>query len=157
MRNAPKILASLAVIAAAAAVATGAAASGGTEPKFESGSPAISAPTAPALALPNVAPGAGAVRSLTVANSGDAAGTFALSARTTGTAGLAEQLQVRATVARKTVYRGPLAGFRTASLGTVAAGEAVTMKIAVSLPATATVDLAGASVSTTLAWTATQV
>jgi hypothetical protein len=156
MQLAPKIVASLAVIAATAAVATGAAASQGPTAQFESGQPAISAPKAPVLALPNIAPGAKAVRSVEVSNSGDAAGTFALNARTTGTGGLAEQLQVRAAVAGQIVYSGSLAGFRTASLGVVAPGGSATIRITLSLPA-GSADLAGASVSTALAWTATQV
>jgi hypothetical protein len=121
----------------------------------------------PVLALPHVAPGSSARRSVTVTNSGTAPGHFALEATTTGSPRLARALRVTISVARagqtepERIFAGTLARLRQVPLGTLAVGESAVVRFHIQLPRTglgvSANVLAGLTTDTMLTWCATQV
>ncbi len=109
--------------------------------------------------------GDSATGSITITNTGNLAGLYALSGSTTGSSVLAGQLQLKiyadADNTGTPIYSGALSGVSSASLGTFAAsGDAHTYYFHVSLPTTGTDAgdnvFQGLSTSATFTWSATQ-
>lgn len=109
----------------------------------------------PVFDLASLVPGQKASKSVRIANSGSAPGTFILSAAVSGNAKLASSLIL--TVSDETGrvgYTGPLAGVAGATLGTIAPAQAHTYKLSVALPGTTGNELQGLSAGASFTWSA---
>lgn len=111
----------------------------------------------------NLKPGKGATGTVTVENSGDATGAFALAQidvlDTPGAGGgrlsTAARMRVDDAGSDRVVYRGPLGAMPDRRLGYLRAGQKRTYRFTLSLPARAKAGpLAGSQVETTFDWTA---
>lgn len=137
MTRLTKALASIAAAGLVAGAAIGAANAGlGGGPAVRSGAPAVGVSArGPLFALPALAPGSSATRSVVVSNSGDGAGAFVLSAATGGDRELLRQLRVTVSRGGATLFTGSLASLDSVGLGTLAAGGHARVVLRVSLPA----------------------
>jgi hypothetical protein len=109
----------------------------------------------PAFGLAGLAPGQKTSGSVRIANSGSAAGTFILSAATSGDQKLATSLVVTVTDETGHVaYQGSLIGLAGETLGNFAPSEAHTYDVTISLPATAGNELQGLSAGASFTWSA---
>jgi len=111
---------------------------------IQAGSVAVSTvPTSAPLSVDALAPGATAVRSLSVVNDGSLASDVVVTAsKKAGITEFYDALATRVSCAGTEVYNGPLAGLRTSPLR-LAPGAKGDLRFEVSLPATATNTLAG--------------
>jgi hypothetical protein len=120
-----------------------------------SGEPIAVGATKPLFAGVTFAPGQSVVRTARIANGGDAAGQFVLSA--VGAGELAGELRLTVSDGSgRIVYRGALLELDAAPLGILAPGETRMLGLAVELPERTRTQTAGLVADASFTWTATR-